>query len=190
MTVQLEPTEFAAKTSFKKRFDYKKKQFHINNQVSSSFQQKFKCSNCGRLNHRTNECFALGGAKFKQKAINVSSFATHHILSTSENNWKMEKSIIIIDSGCTSHILCCDKYFTNITVPGTDLTVSNRDLSNQKVCGIGTAMIPLVDKNGQSVNLSLEKALYVPTFHFNLLSVDHLVSAGNKKTFEPCESIF
>ena len=144
VTVKLEPTEFAAKTSFNKRFDYKKKQFHANNQASSSFQQKFKCSNCGRLNHRTNECFAPGEAKFKQKAVNFSGFATHHILSTSENNWKMENSKFIIDSGCTSHILCCDKYFTNITGPETDLTVSNGDLSNQKVCGIGTARYHLL----------------------------------------------
>ena len=48
--------------------------------------------------------------------------------------------------------------------------------------------IPLIDKNGQLVNLSLEKALYVPTFHFSLLSVDNLVSAGNKVTFELSKS--
>ena len=51
-------------------------------------------------------------------------------------------------------------------------------------------MIPLNDKNGQLVNLSLEKALYDPTFHFKLLSVDNLVSAGNKVTFEPSKSQF
>ena len=48
-------------------------------------------------------------------------------------------------------------------------------------------MIPLIDKNGQLVNLSLEKALYVCKY-FNLLSVDNLVSAGNKVTFEPSKS--
>ena len=63
-------------------------------------------------------------------------------------------------------------------------------MSNQKVCGKGTARIPPIDKIGQLVNLSLEKALYVPTFHFNSLSVDNLVSAGNKVTFEPSESQF
>ena len=84
--------------------------------------------------------------------------------------------------------MCCDKYFSNITGPETDLIVSHGGLSNQKVCGIGTAMISLIDKKGQLFNLSLEKAVYVPTFHFNLLSVDNLVSAGNKVTFEPSKS--
>ena len=70
-----------------------------------------KCANCGKTNHKTENCFAPGGKlhKPKQKTSAVSGLAkSDHKLALSYFNCENK---LLIDSGCTDHIITDRSFF-------------------------------------------------------------------------------
>ena len=122
--------------------------------------------------------------KFKRKSKNVSRFAFGHALSVSKSKAEENRGKFYIESGCTSHILTTKKYFSEFNQQENEFFISSGDLLRQKVVAYGPAKAPLKDKNGRYFQVQLKEALFVVTFHYNLLSVDCLTNAGNKDGFD------
>lgn len=161
----------AAKANLRK---FQKNSNHFQNSGQFEYKRKKYCENCGKCNHPTDKCFAPGGKMFKGKRNNLSGFVTLAL--------KVEESTqdkVIFDSGCTSHILTSKAFFKTLDENTSNMVVTNGDFSEQKVTGVGSACIPLIDSKGEQLFLNLERALYVPEYHFNLISMSTMVEKGN-----------
>ena len=139
----------------------------------------YKCANCGRTNHKTQSCFAPGGKlhKPKQKTSAVSGLAKSDdkLVLASHYNCKNK---LLIDSGCTDHILTDQRFFKEISKLSPVKYVCNVDLSKPENSWHWFSG-DVLDANGTHVVISFEQALFVPEYKFNFLSMKQLVEKNN-----------
>ena len=79
---------------------------------------------------------------------------------------------LIIDTGCTDHIITQKDLFENL-----------QPCSIKSVEGFGDVPVKLYLKNGKEEEMVLRNVLYVPNYEVNLLSVNRCVKFGLKFTF-------
>ena len=60
-----------------------------------------------------------------------------------------------------------------------DTTVVNPDGGNTKVLGIGGVEVLATDVKGRNTPLILKKALYVPRYRTNFISVSNIIDNGH-----------
>ena len=61
--------------------------------------------------------------------------------------------------------------------------ITNGDGTQQRVHGVGEVCLPFYDCNKAKYTFNLQRALYVPSFKFHLISVSLLVKQGNTVIF-------
>ena len=98
--------------------------------------------------------------------------------------WYREKSHncenkLLIDSGCIDHFLTDQRFSKEINKPSPVKYVCNAELSKQKIHGIGSVEMDVVDAYDTLVVKTLEQALYVSKYKFNLISMTKLVERKN-----------
>lgn len=142
----------------------------------------FKCTNCLKTGHKLERCWAPGGPLYRERSPTRSP-ARSPISGLALNVTNHDTDIVIFDSGCTEHILTDDSFFTHLSLTKDSNNVESGDGSKQRVEGRGSAAISVCDSNGHQSCLQLEDALYVPTFKYNLISIDILCTRNNTVQF-------
>ena len=62
---------------------------------------------------------------------------------------------------------------------GSAIFITNGDGRQQRVQGVGKVCLPFYDRNKAKYTFNLQRALYVQSFKFLLISVSLLVKQGN-----------
>ena len=84
----------------------------------------------------------------------------------------------MIDSGSTDHVIVQKSWFENLRE--LDTSVTNPDGGNTKVLGIGEVEVLARDAQGREKLLVLRKALFVPGYRTDLISVSSVIYNGHK----------
>ena len=82
----------------------------------------------------------------------------------------------------TDHIVVNKNWFKSLGE--IDTTVTNPDRGKTKVLGIGEVQVLAKDVKGRTKPLILKKALYVPEYRTNLISVSSIIDNGQKVVHE------
>ena len=84
----------------------------------------------------------------------------------------------MIDSGSTDNVIVQKNWFKKFRELETSVT--NPDGGNTKVLGIGEVEVLVRDAQGREKTLVLRKALFVPGYRTNLISVSSIIDNGHK----------
>ena len=77
----------------------------------SFLRNKAECRNCGKKGHLGATCRSQSTNK---TAVQMPSSQSLHSVHLSSGNNVVNKDKVLIDSGCTDHILTDQKYFQNL----------------------------------------------------------------------------
>ena len=89
---------------------------------------------------------------------------------------------LIIDTGCTDHIVTQKELFENLQ-PCSIRNVKDPKGNPTPVKGVGDVLVKLHLKDGKEEEMILRYVLYVSTYEVNLLSVNRSVKFGHKFIF-------
>ena len=95
----------------------------------------------------------------------------------------LQLNLLIIDTGCTDHIVTQKELFENLQ-PCSVKNVKDPKGNLAPVEGIGDVPVKLHLKSGKEEEMVLRNVLYVPNYEVNLLSVNRCVNFGHKFTFK------
>ena len=106
---------------------------------------------------------------------------SQHSVHPSSGSKVVSKDKVLIDSGCSDHILTDRQFFRNLR----ELTsgVKNPDGSFCKVEGNADVEVELRNENRSTDTLKMWDVLFVPSYETNLVSVSKLVEKGHKVEF-------
>ena len=119
----------------------------------------------------------------KQKDGNaVSSYSECFISPLQESNNPEVASHLIVDTGCSDHIVNQKELFMTLR------TVDEKSVRDPKgnltaIEGIGDVLITVQSNSGDMVELVLRNVLYVPNYKVCLLSVNKAVNFGHRFIF-------
>ena len=99
-----------------------------------------------------------------------------------ENNGSEYSNYLIVDTGCTDHIINQNNVFENLC-PCNEKSVRDPKGNLTPVEGIGDMPIKVQLKDGKMAEMILRNVLYVPSYEVNLLSVNTAVSFGHRFIF-------
>ena len=155
------------------------------------------CYCCGMKGHLKTDCYHKDKAEctycklkghFEKACIKKtkeSKGAKHGSLASSLKSGDSSEATakdLVVDSGSTDHVIVNKNWFKNMKP--IDTTVTNPDGGDTKVLGIGEVEILAKDVNGKTKPLVLRKALFVPGYRTNLISVSSIVDNGHKVVHE------
>ena len=87
----------------------------------------------------------------------------YHITNTSLEMKSDNPQEVLLDTGASVHIICDKQLFTKLdTSLNKDtsfLEMADGSKNNSVIEGIGTAKIPVTDKTGTNINITLKNAL-------------------------------
>ena len=146
---------------------------------SEGFQREFKgrCFKCNKFGHKKPECpenEKIGLHAFGWHASTEDSVA----LSSSSSG----KECLVMDSGCTEHMLRSKDLFVEYT-PCEGVS-NNANGSQSTVAGRGIAEISTRTESGEELVLELS-ALHVPDYTKNLLSAKAATANSHSVSFTP-----
>ena len=95
---------------------------------------------------------------------------------------------LIIDTGCTDHIIITQKELFENLQPCSIKNVKDQKGNFTPVEGIGDVPVKLHLKNEKEEEMVLRNVLYVPNYEVNLLSVKRSVRFGHKFVFNKSEA--
>ena len=105
------------------------------------------------------------------------------------NNECDDSDLVLVDSGCTTHIERNDANFSSFHEnfnPGThSIKLADGEKKTGIVEGTGTVSSCFEDQEGTRFNVSLNDALFIPGFSQDILSVNKSVKSGCTITFSP-----
>jgi hypothetical protein len=87
-----------------------------------------------------------------------------------ENNGSEYSNYLIVDTGCTDHIINQNNVFANLR-PCNEKSVRDPKGNLTPVEGIGNVQITVQLKDGKMAEMVLRNVLYVPSYEVSLLSV-------------------
>lgn len=149
---------------------------------------KYKCHRCRKVGHKAVDC------RENQKTNDKTNRVDDVLLYAVEDNACAAKdcdraeSVNVrderwcLDSGCTAHLCNNEEKFTNVTDErcGT-LCLANSDTTQIRAKGTVSC---LTKANGNTRNVTINDALYVPDLRTNLLSVAKITDRGLKVLFD------
>ena len=142
------------------------------------------CSICKKKGHLAKACKnAKERPQRKDGSEPLSSYSSCFVNPLSDE----KANHIIIDTGCTDHIVYQREVFENLH-PCNEKNVRDPKGSLSAVEGIGDVPITVQLKNEKKTKLCLRDVLYVPSYKVNLLSVDKAVSFGHQFIFHENEA--
>ena len=171
---------------------YPKNKSKVSAPAKSSTGQ-LTCFCCGNKGHRKADCYHKDRAecthcKMKghlerayMKKNTENKGGTHRSFASSLNSGNSSEATtkdLVVDSGSTDHVIVNKSWFRNLKEIET--TVTNPDGGNTKVLGIGEVEVQAKDIKGRIKPLILRKALFVPGYRTNLISVSRVVDNGHK----------
>ena len=158
-----------------------------------------ECTFCGKSGHEEKQCF-----KRKAKMKQENDSAKTVISGTSEDalhfNFKCEVvcgstitktketlDSLLVDSGATSHIICNSDTFVSFDedYDPTDHYVELADgtRTNGLIEGRGMATFKVPDTNGITRTITVQDALYIPSYSLNIFSVKKAAEQGASFSF-------
>ena len=142
------------------------------------------CSKCNKRGHLAKACRNPEKVdRPKQKDGNaVSSYSECFISPLQESNNSEVASHLIVDTGCSDHIVNQKELFMNLR------TVDEKSVRDPKgnltaIEGIGDVLITVQSNSGNMVELILRNVLCVPNYKVCLLSVNKAVNFGHRFIF-------
>ena len=144
------------------------------------------CSKCNKRGHLAKVCRnseKVGKSKRNDENA-ISSYSECFLSPLQERNDNPEvSSHLIVDTGCSDHIVNQKDVFTNLR------TVDEKSVRDPKgnftaVEGIGDVPITVELKDGKTTELILRNVLYVPNYKVNLLSVNKAVNFDHRFIFD------
>jgi hypothetical protein len=173
MKLTNESKEVAFKTENKNRKCYICKKFgHMAKtcrQNNNKFQYNKQCKYCKKYNHPEEKCYFKNSSNKKynnNKGDHVSFMSSHY---TNQNNYEM-----IVDSGCTSHMVNNKNMLSDIKDKKCTIYVAKE---NETMNAIGEGKI-------MQENYTLNNVLLVPSLSKNLLSVRAITDHDGKVIFD------
>ena len=142
------------------------------------------CSKCNKRGHLAKACRNPEKVdRPKQKDGNaVSSYSECFISPLQESNNPDVASHLIVDTGCSDHIMNLKELLMNLrTLNEKSVRDSKGNLTAME--GIGDVLITVQLNSGNMVELILRNVLYVPSYKVCLLSVNKAVNFGHRFIF-------
>lgn len=138
---------------------------------------QIKCFGCGQLGHFRNKCPSTSSASTSNNTAGGGDAKFDHCFSVVHE--KRCSGDWFVDSGASRHMTSRRDILDDFQ-PSTDAThISLADDRTLGVAGCGTARIVV---NG--VGIVVRNVLYVPGLKANLLSIEAIMSSGNRVIFE------
>ena len=137
-------------------------------------REKAECTFCKQKGHLVQACM--------KKAPGTKPGSLASSLKSDRASSEATEQDLVVDSGSTDHIVVNKNWFKSIREIET--TVTNPDGGNIKVLGIGEVEVLAKDVKGRTKPLILKKALYVPGYRTNLISVSSIIDNGHKVVHE------
>ena len=134
-------------------------------------KDKAECNYCKMKGHFEKACM---------KKAESSKGGKHGSLASSLKSGGSSEATakdLVVDSGSTDHVIVNKNWFKNFKEIET--TVTNPDGGNTSVLGIGEVEVLAKDVKGKTKSLVLRKALFVPGYRTNLISVSRIVDNGH-----------
>ena len=154
------------------------------------------CSVCRSDTHNTDNCRkkkSASGYKSDAAKVALDDFAEpdhtfcFHLSDVSSKVKSSESTPLLVDCGCTSHIITDKGKFCsfdpNFKPDDHYLELADGSVQNNIALGRGSAFVKLTDSNGQIHECKLDNALYVPSFQTDIFSVRAATDKGAKFTF-------
>ena len=116
-----------------------------------------------------------------KKATGTKSGSLASSLKSDRASSEATEQGLVVDSGSTDHIVVSKNWFKSTRE--MDTTVTNPDGGNTKVLGIEVEVFA-EDVKERTNPLILKKALYVPGYRTNLISVSSIIENGHKVVHE------
>ena len=135
------------------------------------------CTKFERNNLTADRCYAKQHVN-KQNSSNRQGGFSGFALTASLNG-SMD---IVIDCGCTNHILPGKSMFQTLSLlkrDGSAMFITNGDGTQQRVHGVGEVCLSLYDRKKVMYTFNLQRAFYVPSFKYHLIFVSLPVKQGN-----------
>ncbi len=144
------------------------------------------CSICKKRGHLAKAC--RNAEKTRKDGNAVSSYANCFISPLlEESNDSGKATYLIVDTGCTDHIVNQKNVFENLR-PCNEKSVTDPKGNLTAVEGIGDVPITVQLKDRKMAEMVLRNVLYVPSYKVNLLSVDTAVSFGHRFIFHDSQA--
>ena len=138
------------------------------------------CSKCKKRGHLPKAC--RSSSKPTTKPNSFSSYSQCMNSGTEASSGTGKPNHLIIDTGCTDHIVTQKELFENLQ-PCSIKNVKDPKGNLTPVEGVGDVPVKLHLKDGKEEEMILRNVLYVPTYEVNLLSVNRSVKFGHKFIF-------
>ena len=144
------------------------------------------CTKCKSPTHNTKDCWKKQGDTVKKTEEKKGQDEVHEVhefaFSLRDEESKSKRtSVLLIDSGATSHIIVDrDKFLDfdhNFNSKSHLIELADGSKANV-VQGRGKAKVKLCDVNGNSQDLVLHNALYIPSYTQNIFSVPAAIDRG------------
>ena len=138
------------------------------------------CSKCKKRGHLPKAC--RSSSKPTTKPNSFSSYSQCMNSGTEASSGTGKPNHLIIDTGCTDHIVTQKELFENLQ-PCSIRNVKDPKGNLTPVEGVGDVPVKLHLKDGKEEEMILRNVLYVPTYEVHLLSVNRSIKFGHKFIF-------
>ncbi|XP_046841830.1 uncharacterized protein LOC124435942 [Xenia sp. Carnegie-2017] len=147
------------------------------------------CSKCKKKGHLSRACRSQ--SKIEEPSTrgpnSFSSYSQCMNSGTGINSDSRRLNYIIIDTGCTDHIITKKELFNNLK-PCNTKNFKDPKGKLTPIEGIGDVPVKLLLKNGEEVEMVVQNILYGPNYEVNLLSVNRAVKFGHNFVFKESEA--
>ena len=156
------------------------------------------CTNCNSSTHNTIICKSKKSNNSSKSVSNSTSDDSSFVFSVNDHQGgdSVSKLLhdnseinLLVDSGASAHIITDKSSFirfdTTFNPNEHTIELANSTQMSGIVQGKGDAVIKLVSTNGKICDITLENALFIPSYKQNILSVPSMTKKGVTVTFCP-----
>ena len=170
----------------------------VRNKTNESETQVLKCEYCQKVtDHITRDCVEM--KRVKTRSAEMEDGVEYDFNMHVSHELKCDKvakvevgefdNLILVDSGCTTHIERNEANFTNFNQSFNpeehSIKLADGNCKTDIVKGTGTVFNQFNDTEGKSFNVKLNDALLIPNFSQDIMSVYKSVKSGCTITFAP-----
>ena len=139
--------------------------------------------------HDTKQCRKKDTAKLAAESISHESTSPDAYAFKVSECQSIRQDSLLVDCGATAHIITEKAKFTHFdqdfNVKNHCIELADGSRSNGVVQGKGTANVRVQSLDGKPREVRLENALYIPSYHQNIFSVQAATEKGATVSFSP-----